>query len=192
MSDSTATSAPAVYGVLAEFTNADALVDATRQARLAGYSRMDGYSPYAVGEVADELGFPRSEIGAVMFIGGLCGATFGLLMQTWVSVYDYPISIGGKPFWSWPQFVPVSWALLVLTASMSGLFGLLAESLIVRVPEVGKPTVEAVTTVALGSVNAAPANFVVAAMPKTFAEVNVPVPPVVNVTPVKEFEVVPV
>jgi len=126
VSDSTATSAPAVYGVLAEFTNADALVDATRQARLAGYSRMDGYSPYAVGEVADELGFPRSEIGAVMFIGGLCGATFGLLMQTWVSVYDYPISIGGKPFWSWPQFVPVSWALLVLTASMSGLFGLLA------------------------------------------------------------------
>jgi len=122
----TTNATPAVYGVLAEFTNADALIDATRKARLEGYSRMDGYSPYPVGEVADELGFPRSEIGAIMFIGGLCGASFGFLMQTWVSVYDYPLNIGGKPFWSWPQFIPVTWALLVLTACLSGLFGLLA------------------------------------------------------------------
>jgi hypothetical protein len=111
---------------MAEFKTADELIEATRKAAEAGYTRMDGYSPYPIGEVADHLGFPRSEIGAVMFIGGLCGATIGFLMQTWVSVVDYPISIGGKPFWSWPQYVPVTWALLVLSASMSGLFGLLA------------------------------------------------------------------
>jgi Protein of unknown function (DUF3341) len=119
------TTAAALHGVMAEFKTADELILATRKAREAGYSRMDGYSPYPVGEVADELGFPRSEIGAVMFIGGLCGATVGLLMQTWITVYDYPIGIAGKPFWSWPQFIPITWALLVLTASMSGLFGLL-------------------------------------------------------------------
>lgn len=117
---------PKLHGLMAEFTNADALVSAVRSARLNGYTRMDGYSPFPVGEVADELGFPRSEIGAIMFIGGLCGATFGLLMQTWITVYDYPINIGGKPFFSWPQFVPITWALLVLTASLSGVFGLLA------------------------------------------------------------------
>jgi hypothetical protein len=111
---------------MAEFTTADDLIAATKKAAEAGYTRMDGYSPYAVGEVADYLGFPRSEIGAIMFIGGLCGATLGFLMQTWVSVVDYPISIGGKPLWSWPQYVPVTWALLVLSASMCGLFGLLA------------------------------------------------------------------
>lgn len=126
MSDTAPAAAPPLYGVMAEFKTADELIAATRAAREAGYTRMDGYSPYPVGEVADELGFPRSEIGAVMFIGGLTGATLGFLMQTWVSVYDYPISIGGKPFWSWPQYVPVTWALLVLTASLSGLFGLLA------------------------------------------------------------------
>lgn len=127
MSDThTPAAAPPLYGVMAEFKTADELIAATRAARLAGYTRMDGFSPYPVGEVADELGFPRSEIGAVMFIGGLCGATLGFLMQSWVSVVDYPISIGGKPFWSWPQYVPVTWALLVLSASMCGLFGLLA------------------------------------------------------------------
>ena len=117
---------PALHGIMAEFTNADDLIGAVRKARESGYTRMDGYSPYPVGEVADELGFPRSEIGAIMFIGGLCGATFGLLMQTWITVYDYPVSVGGKPFWSWPMYIPITWALLVLTASMCGLFGLLA------------------------------------------------------------------
>ena len=117
---------PALHGIMAEFQHADQLVAAVRAAREAGYTRMDGYSPYPVGEVADELGFPRSEIGAIMFIGGLCGATFGFLMQTWITVYDYPLNIGGKPFWSWPMYVPITWALLVLTASLSGLFGLLA------------------------------------------------------------------
>lgn len=117
---------PAVYGVLAEFGTADELVAATKKAREAGYTRMDGYSPYPVGEVADELGFPRSEIGSVMFVGGLCGSTLGFLMMTWASVIDYPISVGGKPYWSWPQFIPIAWELLVLTACMSGLFGLLS------------------------------------------------------------------
>ena len=125
MSDTHA-STPALHGIMAEFETADGLISATRKAREAGYTRMDGYSPYPLGEVADELGFPRSEIGAIMFIGGLYGATFGFLMQTWITVYDYPVSIGGKPFWSWPMYVPITWALLVLTASLSGLFGLLA------------------------------------------------------------------
>ncbi len=112
--------------MLAEFDNADALIDATRQAREAGYTRMDGYSPYPVGEVADELGFPRSEIGAIMFTGGLLGASFGFLMMTWVSWVDYPLIIAGKPYFSWPMFIPITWELLVLTASVSGVIGLLA------------------------------------------------------------------
>ena len=45
----------------------------------AGYTRMDGYSPYPVGEAADALGFPKSEMGPVMFIGGLTGAVRRLL-----------------------------------------------------------------------------------------------------------------
>ncbi len=121
-----ATADSSVFGVMAEFGNADDLIKATRAARLAGYSRMDGYSPYPVGEVADELGFPRSEIGAVMFIGGLCGATFGFLMQYYLNGIDYPLNVGGKPFFSWPQFIPITWELLVLTACLSGVIGLFA------------------------------------------------------------------
>ncbi|CAN5429772.1 DUF3341 domain-containing protein [soil metagenome] len=124
---SAATTTPeAPWGVLAEFETADALVDATRKAREAGYSRMDGYSPYPIGEVADELGFPRSEIGAIMFIGGMFGAISGFLMMSWACGFDYRIIIAGKPFVSWPMFIPITWELLVLTASLTGVIGLFA------------------------------------------------------------------
>jgi hypothetical protein len=115
-----------LYGLMAEFETADQLIAATRAAKGAGYERMDGFSPYPVPEVADALGFPRSEMGAIMFIGGLCGATLGFLMQYYLNGIDYPLNIGGKPFFGWPMFVPIAWELLVLTASMSGLFGLVA------------------------------------------------------------------
>jgi len=118
--------APKIFGVMAEFETADQLIDATRKAAAEGYTVMDGYSPYPVGEVADALGFPRSEIGAIMFIGGLCGATFGFLMQYYLNGIDYPLNIAGKPFFSWPQFAPITWELLVLSACLSGVIGLFA------------------------------------------------------------------
>jgi hypothetical protein len=124
---STTTAAPATWGLLAEFDTADGLIAAARRAREAGYTRLDGHTPYPVGEVADEIGFPRSEMAAIFFIGGLVGACCGFLMLTYLSGYEYPIYIAGKPlFTSWPMFIPITWELLVLTASMTSLFGLLA------------------------------------------------------------------
>ncbi len=117
---------PAVYGVLAEFDKPDKLVDAATKAREAGYTRMDAFSPYPIGEVADAMGYKKSEMGPVMFIGGLLGATGGFLMQYWAGGIGYPLNIGGKPFMSWPMFIPITFELMVLTAALSGLFGLIA------------------------------------------------------------------
>jgi hypothetical protein len=117
---------PVVYGVLAEFDNADALINAAGQAHQAGYTRMDAYSPYPVGEVADAMGYKKSEMGPVMFIGGLLGATGGFLMQYWTGAEGFPINVGGRPFNSWPMFIPITFELMVLTAALSGLFGLMA------------------------------------------------------------------
>jgi hypothetical protein len=112
--------------MLAEFETADQLIAAARRAREAGYTRMDGFSPYPVPEVADELGFPRSEMGAIMFLGGLFGVVCGFSMLTWVAAVDYPLNIAGKPLISWSMFIPITWELLVLTASFTGVIGLFA------------------------------------------------------------------
>jgi hypothetical protein len=117
---------PAAFGLLAEFATGDDLSAATRKAKSAGYNHMDCYSPYPVGDAADALGFPKSEMGAVMFIGGLTGAVSGFLMQYWCNTYGYSLNVGGRPYFSWPSFVPITFEMMVLTAALSGLFGLLA------------------------------------------------------------------
>jgi hypothetical protein len=117
---------PTVYGYLAEFDTADKMVDAAKKASEAGYTRMDCFSPYPVGEAADAMGFRKSEMGPVMFLGGLMGAAAGFIMQYWLGAYDYAVNIGGRPYLSWPSFVPITFEMMVLTASLCGLFGLIA------------------------------------------------------------------
>ena len=117
---------PKLYGLLAEFADGDSLVAATRMAAAEGYRHMDTHSPYPIGEAADALGFPKSEMGVVMFVGGLTGALSGFLMQYWTNAYGYSLNIGGRPYLSWPSYIPITFEMMVLTASLSGLFGLMA------------------------------------------------------------------
>jgi hypothetical protein len=118
--------APKLFGIIASFKTSDELVVATRKAKAEGYTLMDTHTPYPVGETADALGFPKSEMGTVMFIGGLTGAIAGFMMQYWDNAYGYSLNIGGRPYLSWPSFIPITFEMMVLTASFSGLFGLMA------------------------------------------------------------------
>lgn len=81
---------PAVFGLLAEFETADGLSAAARKVQAAGYTRYDCYSPYPVGDAADAMNFPKSEMGAVMFLGGLTGACTGFFMQYYLNAYGRP------------------------------------------------------------------------------------------------------
>jgi hypothetical protein len=117
---------PVTFGLLAMFETGDAMSHAIEKAVAAGYTHLDGYSPYPVGEAADALKFPKSEMGPVMFIGGLTGACAGFIMQYWANTWGYSLNIGGRPYFSWPMFVPVTFEMMVLTTALSGLFGLLA------------------------------------------------------------------
>jgi len=117
---------PAIYGLVAQFETADQMVHAAEKAHAAGYTRMDCFSPYPVGEAADAMGFRTSEMAPVMFIGALIGATAGFIMQYYLGAYAYPLNVGGRPFMSWPSFIPIAFEMMVLTAALSGVFGLIA------------------------------------------------------------------
>jgi hypothetical protein len=113
------------YGLLAEFDGPTALVRAVRRAREEGYRRMDAYTPYPLEEVSDALGFHRTGMPLVMFLGGLAGCVGGLLLQYYCNVYSYPLNVGGRPLNSWPAFIPVTFEMTILLASLAGVFGLL-------------------------------------------------------------------
>jgi hypothetical protein len=114
------------YCLMAEFDNADALVEAARLVRAAGYDRVEGYSPFPVQGLADAIGFHRTRMPLVVLLGGLVGGVAGYLLQYWASVIHYPLNIGGRPLHSWPAFIPITFECTVLAASLAGVLGMLA------------------------------------------------------------------
>lgn len=114
------------FGLLAEFVEADALVEATARVHEAGYRHFDAYSPMPVEGLPEAVGFPRSGMPLVVLIGGVVGCLTGFGTQYYLTVMDYPLNVGGRPLNSWPSFVPVTFELTVLFAALSAVLGMLA------------------------------------------------------------------
>ena len=116
----------ALYGLAAEFDDPTALVHAARRAYEEGYRRMDAYSPFPIEELSEAIGFHHSRLPLLVLIGGILGCLSGFFMQYYIAVTYYPINIGGKPFNSWPAFIPVTFECTVLLAALTAVFGMLA------------------------------------------------------------------
>ncbi|MGB8456493.1 MAG: DUF3341 domain-containing protein, partial [Candidatus Acidiferrum sp.] len=91
-----------------------------------GYKCMDAYTPFPVEGLSEALGLKRSLVPLVTLTGGLLGGLSAFGFQYWVSVISYPENIGGRSLNSWPAFIPVTFELTVLGASLFAVFGMLA------------------------------------------------------------------
>lgn len=119
-------SAPAIYGVLAEFEHPEDLLAATHRAYEAGFRRMDAYAPIPVEGLNAALGKGPSRLPWLTFTGGLLGAISGYALQYYAMVIDYPMNVGGRPYHSWPAFIPIVFELTILGASLFSVLGMLA------------------------------------------------------------------
>lgn len=114
-----------VYGLLAEFKDAEALVDATARVTAAGYRKVDAYAPFSVPGLADALGFRRDRVALITLLGGIAGGAGIYFLQWYSAVIDYPINAGGRPLHSWPAFIPATFEMTVLGAALAAFFGML-------------------------------------------------------------------
>jgi Alternative complex III, ActD subunit len=114
-----------VYGLMAEFEDATALVAATERAHAAGYRRMDAYSPFPIEELHHAMGSPHSKLPLIVLIGGIVGCLGGFFLQYWASAIAYPLNVGGRPLNSWPAFIPVTFECTILVAALSAVLGML-------------------------------------------------------------------
>ena len=115
-----------LYGLLAEFESGEELVEATQAAYDAGYRKMDAYAPFPVEGLADALGFHKTRVPMMVLIGGIVGGLGGFALQTYLNAINYPINVGGRPAFSWPSFIPVTFETTVLLAALSAVLGMLA------------------------------------------------------------------
>jgi hypothetical protein len=114
------------YGVVAEFETAEQLIQAAEKTRSAGYRRFEAYAPFPVEGLSEAMALKRNAVPLITLIGGLVGGLGGFFFQYWVSAMAYPLNIGGRPYNSWPAFIPVTFELTVLGAALSAVFGMLA------------------------------------------------------------------
>lgn len=143
-----------IFGVIAEFKTPAEIYHAAEKTRAEGYSEFDCYTPFPVHGLEKAMKLPASKVPWIVLAGGLTGFSLGILMQGYTSVGDrawfmslagedsalmwlykvlvdligagYPMIIGGKPFFSYQAYVPVTFELTILLSAFGAVFGMLA------------------------------------------------------------------
>jgi hypothetical protein len=115
-----------LYGLMAEFTSPEELLAATELAYAEGYRNMDAYTPFPVTGVAEALGSKRTWVSPMVGIAALLGGIGGFGLMYWISVIAYPINVAGRPFNSWPAYIPITFECTILLACLTAVFGMFA------------------------------------------------------------------
>lgn len=115
-----------LYGLMAEFEQAEELLEAAKHAHQVGYRNMEAYSPFHV-EGLDEAIKPHHKewIPPIMLAGGILGGAGAYFMQYYAAVLHYPLNIGGRPYHSWPMFIPITFEMTVLGSALIGVVAML-------------------------------------------------------------------
>jgi hypothetical protein len=116
----------APYGLMAEFTEPGQLVTAARKAHDAGFRNMDAYSPMPIHGLFEALGRRHTGMPQIVLAGGLIGCFGGFYLCYYMTVTAYAHNTGGRPVYSWPAYIPITFECTVLIAALFAVFGLLA------------------------------------------------------------------
>ncbi|ANN74805.1 DUF3341 domain-containing protein [Bordetella bronchialis] len=117
---------PRLYGLMAEFRQPEALVDAARAVRERGHADIEAYTPFPVPGLPDAVGFAGSRaVPRATLAGGIVGGAGGYFMQWYAATQSYPVNVGGRPLHSWPLFIPVAFELTILCAATCAVIAML-------------------------------------------------------------------
>ncbi len=112
------------YGILAEYDSTHGIYGACEKVRDAGYKKWDACTPFPVHGLEKAMGLSASKLPWMVLGAGIAGAALAIIFMVWVSAFDYPLNIGGKPTWSIPAFIPVMFEVTILFSALVTVFGM--------------------------------------------------------------------
>lgn len=112
-------------GYVATLKSASDLLKAAEKVRQANVKSFDCFTPCPIHGLDKAMGLNRSWIPLLTLIGGLMAAALGLCYIIFIDVFNWPIVYGGKPFFSWPAYVPILFELAIYFASVFTVTGVL-------------------------------------------------------------------
>jgi hypothetical protein len=114
--------------ILGYFEDPHDLMEVGAHAHKIGYKDLDAYSPFPIHGIESALGIKKSWVPNVsktfLIVGTICGFAF----QYWVSSDGWPLNVGGKPFNSWPAFVPVTFESAIFMSGVATLISVFISS----------------------------------------------------------------
>lgn len=112
------------YGLIAAFDTTPDLYHACEKVRDAGYHRWDAITSFPVHGLDAAMGIRRSKVPRISILGGIAGFTTGMSFIWWANSWEYPLIVGGKPYFS-PMFAfPVSYELTILFTAFATIIGM--------------------------------------------------------------------
>jgi mono/diheme cytochrome c family protein len=108
-----------LYGYTGIFDTPNDITHAAEKAVENGYTKFDVSTPYPLHGMNKAMSLKPSKLGYVSFVVGISGALAAVIMMWWMSAVDYPVVFGGKPYFSFPAYIPVVFEITVLSASIA-------------------------------------------------------------------------
>lgn len=107
------------HGWIVKVDSAENLLEAAAKVRDAGVKNFDCFTPYPIHGLDTAMGLHRSWITFFSLIAGLFGAAYAFLGMTYIDVVSWPQVFGGKPYFSWLAYIPITFELMVLFSSFA-------------------------------------------------------------------------
>lgn len=104
-----------VYGL---YDDEETLLKAVKSARAEGLKIWNCFTPFPVHGLDHAMGIKDTRLHTAGFVFGATGTLTALTFMSWVNTINYPINFGGKPNLSLPAFIPITFELTVLFASV--------------------------------------------------------------------------
>jgi hypothetical protein len=100
------------------YDDEEVLFPAVKTIRNSGYKLHDVYTPFPVHGLDHALGLKDTDLHVAGFIYGITGTATALGFMSWIFTADWPLNFGGKPHWSLPAFIPITFETTVLFAAV--------------------------------------------------------------------------